>query len=491
MKLATGKSTVNTTLKKGSVGTLEGVFQSFSFVGPAADVAILLVGTFFFAGISSTITVIIAWLIYGLWMITPYEFSKYKSNAGSYYAYAAGSTKSGVLGPITVFSWMYENLTGPSFGILGLSGFLFLISTTISNIPYLWIVFAVVITVYMIVLPYLGIKPSLQYVAITGIIETLVLVIGAIIIIVKVGPTGNSFLPFTIPSGTLGAVLFGVIFSIVDFTGLGTVTTVSEEIKDPKKKVRKSLILAWAVAGLALIPATYALTVGWGVGNISQYAGSPDPGLIVYGKYLGPIGLALLAIFTVNSYFSYGVAKTNAVSRIWFSAARDGVIFPKFFAKVHPKYRTPGNAMIGWISIVFVIDLVFGLVFGPVNGALILLTGAGIGIIFVHVLANTSLTLYSHNLLRHRGESNALYHYVAPTASSVIGLIIIFYSLQSEIQAYLADKTGLNLAYLLAVIVGLVWVLVVGSLLSLYYHTRRKEIIQKAGEYDSESAEAS
>lgn len=32
-------------LQKGAVDTIRGVFQSFSYVGPAADVAILLLGT--------------------------------------------------------------------------------------------------------------------------------------------------------------------------------------------------------------------------------------------------------------------------------------------------------------------------------------------------------------------------------------------------------------------------------------------------------------
>ena len=110
------------------MGTVHGVFQSFSFVGPAADVAILLIGTVIYAGAATPLAIIIAWLIYGLWMITPYEFSKFKTNAGSYYAYAASSTKNGALGPVTLFSWMGENLTGQSFGILGLAGFLFAIA---------------------------------------------------------------------------------------------------------------------------------------------------------------------------------------------------------------------------------------------------------------------------------------------------------------------------------------------------------------------------
>lgn len=477
-------------LKKGAVSTVHGVFQSFSFVGPAADVAILLVGTVSFALVSTPLAIIIAWMIYGLWMITPYEFSKYKSNAGSYYAYTASSTKGGSLGPITLFSWMGENLTGQSFGILGLAAFAFAISTYISNIPYIWILFAAIIAAYMFILPYLGIRVSLNYVAITGIIELLLLVVGAIIIIVKVGP-GNSTVPFTIPSGMLSAVLFGVIFSILDFTGLGTVTTVSEEIKDPKKKIRKSLVIAWLLAGLALIPTSYALTVGWGIANIGSYASSPDPGLIVFKNYLGPIGFALLIIFTINSYFSYGVAKTNAVSRIWYSAARDKVLFPKSLAKIHPKYKTPGNAMTWWLLPSFVIDIILGIIYGPLTAGLVLLTMAGICIIFTHVFANTGLSLFSYLELRKTKQSNILYHFIAPIASSILGLIVVGYSLQSAVQGYMSAPTGIDLAFLVATVFGIVWSLVLGGALSLYYRSSKKDIMEKAGSYDSETLEAS
>jgi amino acid transporter len=477
------------TLKRGAVGTIHGVFQSFSFVGPAADVAILLIGTFVYALASTPLAVIIAWLIYGLWMITPYEFSKYKTNAGSYYAYAASSTKSGALGPVTLFSWMGENLTGQSFGILGLAAFLYAISSQVSSIPYIWIVFAVIITAYMFILPYLGIRISLNYVAITGIMEVLVLLVGAIIIIIKVG-SANSVVPFTIPSGTLSLVLFGVIFSILDFTGLGTVTTVSEEITEPRKRVRKALIIAWLLSGLALIPASYALTVGWGISNIGSYASSPDPGLIVFQRYLGPVGLILLAVFTINSYFSYGVAKTNAVSRIWFSAARDGVVFPKSLGKVHPKYRTPSNAMVLWLGTSFVLDMVLGFIFGPLTAGLVLLSMAGIAIIFVHVFANTGLSIFSYRELRAKKESNFLYHIVAPTVSSVLGLIVVVYSIQSAVSTYLSAPNASNLSFLVAPVLGVVWCLGIGGALSLYYHAKKKEILMGAGRYDSEQAAA-
>jgi Amino acid transporters len=320
-------------LRKGSVGTWQSAFYSLAQVGPAADIAILLIGTFSDVGARAVTAVIVAWLIYGLWMVTPYEFSKLRSNAGGYYAYAAAATKSGFYGPATAFSWLYENLTSSAFAVLGISSFLFLLSSEISALKYLWVIFALGMIIYITVIPYLGIRPSVQYTLITGFLEVMFLFVAAVIIIVMVGP-GNSFIPFTLPVSILPIFFLSMIFSISDFTGIGISTTISEEIQEPKKKVKNSLLLSYLFSGLALIPATYALSVGWGIGSISGFSTARDPGFIVFIRYLGPIGGILLVIFTINSYLSNGVAKTNAVSRVWFSASRDHVIFPSSFSEV-------------------------------------------------------------------------------------------------------------------------------------------------------------
>ncbi|MEM3490308.1 MAG: APC family permease, partial [Nitrososphaerota archaeon] len=340
--------------------------------------------------------------------------------------------------------------------------------------------------VYMFILPYLGIKLSTEYMAITGIMELLVLLVGAIIIIVRLG-SSNTLVPFEFPSGgAIGSFFFGVVFSIVDFTGLGTVTTLSEEIKDAKKKVKRALVIAWIFAGIALIPTSYALVMGWttNIGPISSYATSPDPGLIVFLRYLGPVGFILLTIFTINSYFSYGVAKTNAVSRLWYSAARDKIVFPKYVSKLHPRHQTPANAMMIWLGISFILDLILGIIYGPVNAGLLLLTMAGIAIISVHIVANTGLTLFSHGTLRKEGKSSILLHYVAPTVASILGFIVIYFTLTSEISAYYSSPTLLNLSYLFVVIFAILWVVIGGLSVTAYYLIRKPKILSNAGKFD-------
>lgn len=388
------------------------------------------------------------------------------------------------MGAVTALSFMYYDITGAAFGILGLSSFIYLMSPLIRSIPYIWIAFAATFTIYIVLITYFVIRPSLGYNAITGMAEVLFLLIGAIIIIVKVG-AGNSFEPFDVsgPGGVaFSSIMFGAVFSILDFTGSGVVTTVSEEIREPKKNIGKSIVFAMVLTAIALIPATYALTVGWGIDKISSFATTNDAGLLVFEKYLGPVGLVLLIVFTINSYLTNGVSKSTAVSRWWYSAARDGVVFPRKLSRIDPKHRTPVNALLAWALGSFVLDVIMGIIFGPENAAFVLEAGTGISIILVHMLSNTSLTLYTRKI----GEFRFLKHGLAPAAASVVGGIVVYYTMRSVIGRWYSDPTPLNDAYFASLVITLLWVIVGGLLLTRYYVKRRPQTLVKAGEYDAE-----
>ncbi|ARM77069.1 hypothetical protein B6F84_04650 [Acidianus manzaensis] len=467
-------------LKHNAVGLMHGIFQSISHVSPAGDVAILLTGTVAYAGAYSALAVLIAWLIYGMWMNTPYQFSKLRSNAGGYYAYASLGSK--ILSIPTFLSYTEnEMLGGPAFGILGFASFFYLISPSITAIPYIWIAFASFVAAYGFIISYLGIKESLSYAFYTGIAEVLFLGLASIAIIFRLGSL-NTFTVFSPPTYILPLVFLGMVFSILDFTGLGTVITVSEEIKEPKKNIGRSIIYAFLLTGFALILPAYALTVGWGLGNISTFATSPDPGLIIFGKYLGIIGFILLTIFVANSYLSFIIANSNVVSRIAFSASRDGVLLPKWFYYTHPKRKTPVRTLMLWLGVGFGSTLISGLVLGPFNGALLLLTISGIGVIFEHIFANIGLTIFA----KKQDQFDVFKHGFVPIVSSILGVVVLYYSMQGLISTAISSPSLLNYALLGAGIFAILWPLAVGFSLSVYYMKKHPEKLAKAGEYDIE-----
>ncbi len=91
-------------LKSNELGLWHGIFQSFSHVAPAAEVAILITGTALVAEGSTPLIFILAPLIVLFWLNTNYQFSGYVASSGGYSAFArAGLGKSA--GDIT--GWLF------------------------------------------------------------------------------------------------------------------------------------------------------------------------------------------------------------------------------------------------------------------------------------------------------------------------------------------------------------------------------------------------
>jgi len=157
------------------------------------------------------------------------------------------------------------------------------------------------------------------------------------------------------------------------------------------------------------------------------------------------------------------------VTRIWFSSARDGLWFKKLgLDKVHGRFRTPSRSILFFATLILIINIVTGLIMGPTNGGVWLLTFAGLGIIAVHIVANSALTIYSYRQGMLRKEW--LKHGLIPTVASVLGAIIFFYSVY-PLPSY---------PYNIAVIASFVWI-IIGVVLAIYYWRKRPDILANAG----------
>jgi basic amino acid/polyamine antiporter, APA family len=148
------------------------------------------------------------------------------------------------------------------------------------------------------------------------------------------------------PNGWSGMLTGG---SIIFFTYIGfdSVSTAAEECKNPQRDVPIGIIGTLVVCTVLYVAVAVVLTglVPWDslVGNAAPVVNtlkklSLQPGganlhwvrlVILFGAMLGMVSSILV--------FQMGQA------RVWFSMSRDG-LFPKWFSRVHPKFRTPSAA---------------------------------------------------------------------------------------------------------------------------------------------------
>ncbi|XVE23584.1 APC family permease [Tardisphaera miroshnichenkoae] len=402
----------------------------------------LITGTAIASGGSTPLVFVLAPIIVLLWLNTNYQFSKSIASSGGYSAFARaglGQAAGNITGWLFFFN---EFLTYTGFALLSFSAFIYLLFPSLSGIPYSWIALALVPLAFTTTLVYRGIRVSLDYAVYTGFIEVGVLTIGALMIIARLGSANTLEVFTTAPvHGNLSLIGLGLLFGLYSYGGSGSVVALGEEAKDPNKTISKSIIYGWLLIVVPLALNAYALTVGWGISNMSSFAASPDPGVIEYFRYLGPVGGWVFVAVVINSFLDFGIAISNSLTRMLYYLARDGNILPKFLSTTHPKFGTPRNAVLTATLTSLVIAILSGEVFGPFMGALVIEGAASIAFMLQHFFATLALPFYA----KRNKILNVTRHVLIPIAA----LILMAFAILSTV--YPAPAYPLNLpAYIAA-----------------------------------------
>ncbi len=392
--------TESNVLKKGVAGLWAGVFQSLAYVAPAAVVASFFVVEAGVVGAAVPLTFILAALGVSSAMYMNYEFSKRISHAGGYYSYVSA----GFGGRMGAFAgWLYYiNVLGAltGFSALFFAGVLQPLIPGLAGNTYGWIPLAFIPIVLIFVLLYLGLKPSLYYTMIGAIIE-IGFVIGVSIFIILSPHTHNTFVPFTLAGSSISGLGLATVYAILGFVGMGSVITLSEELHNPKKIIPKAITIAVVIGAVTYILSSYALVVGWGVNDMAGFASATNPGFTIVKNYIGPIGMAIFIIITLNSFISNGIAEGNAFSRIGYALSRDRVLFPKTMSDVHGKSGAPRKMILFELVLVSVITVAGGIAFGPFTGAAVITGLNGACLYVVHLFANFALPVYGKKTLKY------------------------------------------------------------------------------------------
>ncbi len=200
-----------------------------------------------------------------------------------------------------------------------------------------------------------------------------------------------------------------------------------EEAQQPRRNIRRALLISFLITGVVFVLTSYALTVGgWGgISKMSKFYQSSVPGLIVADRFLGLPFTVVLFAFIVNSLFAGSLAPPlNTSSRMLFSMSRDG-LGPSVFARVHPVHKTPYVSIITLAAVGYIVSLVTGLIMGPSNGFLYLISASSVALFIGHILSNVGLGI----TFRKAGEMSLAKHVILPAIATAILLVAMFYSL--------------------------------------------------------------
>jgi APA family basic amino acid/polyamine antiporter len=316
----------------------------------------------------SVIVVFAAWIVGGLLSmfgaLSYAELGAAIPEAGGEYAYLRRG-----FGPIWgfLFGWMHSIVGRPASmasiaaGLLRFLGFLIpavaaplftihfhmpILTSHRFEFVFTWAQpLAVVALVVMSFINYLGVRLGGQVqVALTFLKIASVLAI-IVLSFLLVHPNAGHFHPMW-PSefglGTFTAFLAALAAALWAYDGWEDLNLVGSEVQNPERNFPRALVggVAFVAIVYVLFSAACLYALPFGAVAASQHVASD-----VFASFAGrsaalwvTLAMAIAALGTLNS-------STLSGARVYYAMARDGIFF-RFARTIHPRFRTPGSALI-------------------------------------------------------------------------------------------------------------------------------------------------
>ncbi|MGI8314681.1 APC family permease [Halobacillus mangrovi] len=262
---------------------------------------------------------------------------------------------------------------------------------------------------------YLGLKQA----AVLQTVFTLMIVGVGLILIFGSGFLGDTANLSPAFSGGMGGIMTVLVMVPFLFVGFDVIPQVAEEANLPRKSIGKFLIIS--VVGAILFYLAVALGVGLGL-SPSQLANSELASADAMASLFNSDVFAQILILggvagIITSWNSFIIGG----SRVLYAMAKSGML-PAWFARLHPKYHTPSNAIL-FIGILSMLAPLLG------RSALVWIVDAGgLGIVVAYFFVALSFIVLRKkepNMERpFRAAKSPIYGYLALVLS--LGFIVLY-----------------------------------------------------------------
>jgi basic amino acid/polyamine antiporter, APA family len=190
---------------------------------------------------------------------------------------------------------------------------------------------------------YVGVKPGSRVLNVFVVLK--VAALAALIVFAWAGPPAPGWLsasrPGATPSGLLafGTALIPVLFA---YGGWQNANYVAEEMRDPKRHLPVSLIVGTLVVVTVYVLVNIAYLRALGLEGL---AATMTPAADAAARWLGANGDRFVSAAIAVSTFGFLDLAVLAPTRVYYAMAADGAFLPGL-ARLHPRFRTPGGAII-------------------------------------------------------------------------------------------------------------------------------------------------
>lgn len=412
-------------LARNAIGLPEVLFQSITHMAPAVATALSIGVATSFAGGITPLAVLFAMIAVLFTAYSIAELARHLPSAGGMYTYV-GRGLGSFFGWLMAWSFaLAEPLIMPILlGGFGFYGAIFVSSYLGISFDLAWLLLAVLCGLLVWFLIYRGIQLSTRTGVALGAIEIgIFLLISALLI---VNAEQNTLAVFVPGEGGVLPAFQGMIFCLLAFIGFEAAAPLGEETQEPRRTIPRAVIWSAVLVGLFYVFNMYAATVYFGPDRMGEFlaANGGDPWGGMATEVLGTLG-GLLVIFAIlNSCVANANSSATAATRSLFAMGRSTLI-SRWFAAVHPEYRSPINAVHFQAVVGIIIAVVLGLVLAddPYPGApglnVYAWLGTLVGLLFAGMYIAVNLACIGFFLRERRDEFNVVKHLVVP----IIGVV--------------------------------------------------------------------
>ena len=222
-----------------------------------------------------------------------------------------------------------------------------------------------------------------------------------------------SFSPFYNPDIDFSYIVAGAAAACYCFLGFDALTTFTEDAIDPTKNIPRAIILTLIICGAIFVVVTYFTHLAH---PNFDYA-NPDNAAYEIAREVAPSvfgGIFLIGL--VAGQFAAGLSAQASGARLLYAMGRDGVMPQRLFGRLHPRTKTPINAIIltGIIAL-------FAVFLDVTSATAYINFGGFVAFIFV----NLSVIVYYFVRRQERGAKGIFLYLIFP----ILGALLCLYML--------------------------------------------------------------
>jgi amino acid transporter len=418
-----------TELQAGALGLLGVIIQGVTHIAPGLNVLLGLAFIVSFAGLTAPIAYVIGGVICLGVAVVLAQLAKHLTGAGGYFLYVS-KTVSPRAGWLT--SWIYFLYDPIAVGAVCAFTAALLRDTLKEQYGWHlnWYVIFFVLVIVVTLFTLFGVALSARAMLILGGFEVLVFVVLAFSGLVDPGKGGfgaSSFNPGNIPN--FHGIYLGVVFTILALSGFESVAPLSEETENPRRNLPIAIISTVLVIAIFYTFVNWGILVGHGTDDVSAGGFTSSDQVFVLARRLWGGLWLLVLIATVSSSLAVSIAIQNAATRVFFGMARAGAL-PSFLAKVHPRWKTPWNAIWLITAVTIGVGAGVGSWFGPANQFGFVGILQTLGLVVVYSMGNLGAFLYYRRT--RRDEFNWILHFLIPLATSAALIWVAFKTIEGQ-----------------------------------------------------------